>query len=129
MVALNFHARFAPAVAQGEKRQTIRARGKRPAPAPGQQLQLYTGMRTSSCRKLRDAVCSSVTPIDVQPRHSMVRLAKTQPGGGIALVELQPHEIEDLAKRDGFAGTDEFFAYFAETHKGGVSGYLIMWEV
>ena len=66
MPALNFKKQFADKVERGEKRQTIRAlRADGRNPQPGQTLFLYTGMRTKSCRKLGEAVCSSVEQIDI----------------------------------------------------------------
>lgn len=61
MPALNFQAQFAPAVDSGAKCQTIRApRVDHKAHAtPGARLVLYTGMRSKSCRKLRETTCLS----------------------------------------------------------------------
>jgi len=39
-------AQFADSVRSGAKRQTIRARGKRPPPKPGEIAHLYQGLRT-----------------------------------------------------------------------------------
>lgn len=52
MPAYNFQKQFAPLVESGQKRQTIRAIGKRRHARPGESLQLYTGQRTKACRKL-----------------------------------------------------------------------------
>lgn len=53
MVAYNFAAQFAEAVETRKKRQTIRAPRKDNRHAKvGDKLQLYTGMRTTNCRKL-----------------------------------------------------------------------------
>lgn len=57
MVAYNFQAQFADAIERGHKISTIRPVGKRKHAKKGDRLQLYTGMRTKGCRKLRDAVC------------------------------------------------------------------------
>ena len=66
MVAFNFKAQFADAVERGVKRQTIRAiRKDGRVPHIGSALQLYTGMRTKNCRKLKDAVCTNVWPITI----------------------------------------------------------------
>lgn len=52
MVAYNFKLQFAFAVVSGEKPQTIRALRKERAShaQPGEALQLYTGMRTATCK-------------------------------------------------------------------------------
>ncbi|WP_150213004.1 hypothetical protein [Candidatus Tokpelaia sp.] len=65
MVVYNFKEQFADLVASGEKCQTIRRLGKRSHARAGDRLQLYTGQRTKSCRKLGEAICTSVTPIKI----------------------------------------------------------------
>lgn len=45
------------------KQQTIRAHGKRRHARPGDELQLYTGMRTKACRLIGRARCSEVQRI------------------------------------------------------------------
>lgn len=59
MVAYNFQSRFAGPIKRGEKSHTIRKNGKRRHARPGEPLQLYTGMRTKSCKKIivKDPVC------------------------------------------------------------------------
>lgn len=124
MVAYNFMARFAPSVEDGTKRQTIRACGKRRPPRRGEQLQLYTGMRTRNCRLLRRTPCLVAVPIAMDLVANRVRIQI-----GDVLGELTPEEISQLAKDDGFATVDEFFAYFASTHGQRFTGHLIKWEV
>ena len=65
MPAYNFQKQFAPLVESGQKRQTIRAIGKRRHARPGESLQLYTGQRTKACRKLisPDPECVSVQAV------------------------------------------------------------------
>lgn len=71
MVAYSFKQRFAPQIIAGlqtgplvvgMKRQTIRADRKRHA-RPGEELQLYTGMRTRSCQLLGRTTCTAVAPV------------------------------------------------------------------
>jgi hypothetical protein len=63
MVAYSFNRRFVPAIESGIKSQTIRAPRRRHA-RPGEWLQLYTGMRTKSCRLIRaDVVCSRLDEV------------------------------------------------------------------
>lgn len=131
MPALNFKARFAEDVRAGKKRQTIRAKGKRPPPRVGDLLMLYTGMRQCGCRKLLDVVCRSVVPISISTASrvvqmvagSLVREAVT----GSYWETLSGEEIEQLARDDGFSSADDFFAFFAENHGKTFSGYLIKW--
>jgi hypothetical protein len=38
------------------------------------------------------------------------------------------YEVDQLARADGFATVDEFFAFFQSEHGGTFSGYLVKWE-
>lgn len=62
MVAYNFAAEFAPEVEARRKRQTLRMK---PRAKVGDKIQLYTGQRTRSCRKLSevDPVCTRTAEI------------------------------------------------------------------
>ena len=62
MPAYSFNKRFVPMVLDGTKRQTIRARRKNPAKV-GSTLYLYSGLRTSNCKKLREEKCKATTTI------------------------------------------------------------------
>jgi hypothetical protein len=71
MVAYSFQKRFADAVLAGlepgpwrpgMKRWTLRHDRRRHA-RPGEAVQLYTGMRTRSCRLLGRAQCQAVVPV------------------------------------------------------------------
>lgn len=126
MPALNFKAQFADQVRSGEKRQTIRARGKRRPPRVGEPLMLYTGMRQVGCRKLLDAVCTSVEPISISVRTKAVQVPRMF-GCEPRFVLLGDDEIDELAKADGFASAGDFFAWFLEHHGDTFSGYLIKW--
>lgn len=127
MPALNFKAQFADQVKNGEKRQTIRARGKRRPPRVGEPLMLYTGMRQVGCRKLLDAICTSVELISISMRTKTVQMPRTFFGCEPRFVFLDDDEIDDLAEADGFTSSDAFFAWFAENHGDTFSGYVIRW--
>ena len=118
MVAYNFQARFADAVESGAKSQTIRAprRDGRHAKA-GDALQLYTGMRTKSCRKLRDAVCHDICNVLIEERR--VFTFKPQ----------ELHDLERFARYDGFATWDEMCAWFKSVHGLPFQGVMIRWLV
>lgn len=62
MVAYSFRAHFEAPIRAGTKAQTIRADRARHARA-GEELQLYTGMRTQHCRLIGRAICMAVSPI------------------------------------------------------------------
>lgn len=127
MPALNFKAQFADQVKNGEKRQTIRARGKRRPPRVGEPLMLYTGMRTQYCRKLLDTVCASAEPISMSIWSKTVQMPRMMGIGEPMWAFLSDDEIKALASADGFATTDAFFAWFAENHGDTFSGYVIKW--
>lgn len=126
MPAINFHAQFADAVKRGEKRQTIRARGKRNPPRVGDPLFLYTGMRTAACRKLATVACASVTPITIEADRRRVKMPR-EFGNSARWDELDAAEIEQLARDDGFADVAAFFEWFRANHGKTMSGFLIRW--
>lgn len=119
MVAYNFKAQFAADVEAGRKRQTIRAPRKDGRHAKrGDSLQLYTGMRTAACRKLRDAVCHDACPIVIEPDK---------------IWTFHPQELhtdlEAWAKRDGFETWAAMRDFFEKTHGLPFNGVLISWLV
>lgn len=122
MVAYSFKARFAPPILAGTKRQTIRAERKRHA-RPGEQLQLYTGMRTRSCKLIGRAPCLSVTSIrlDFQVR----RVESLDTGTAWTTAE----ETDAFAVSDGFADWNAMAAFWAAEHPGIdlFSGVMIRW--
>lgn len=126
MPALNFKAQFADQVKNLQKRQTIRARGKRRPPRVGEPLMLYTGMRQVACHKLLDAVCTSVELISISIKTKTVQMPRMF-GSEPRFVLLDDDEIEELAKADGFDSAESFFAWFADIHGSTFSGYVIKW--
>lgn len=111
MPAYNFKPRFADAVQHGEKRQTIRAIGKRRHARPGQPIQLYTGMMHKTCRKLitPDPICTEVHLVRIEkfPAKSKNDCDFYQMYlDGKAMFR---HEVSALALKDGFATTEDFF--------------------
>jgi hypothetical protein len=120
MVAYSFKAQFADAVAAGTKHQTIRANGKRRHARPGDKLQLYTGMRTKACRKLRDAVCHDACPILIE-RDKVFTFHPQE----IFLGD----DLERLAKADGFKTWTEMRDFFETNHGLPFSGTMIRWLV
>lgn len=127
MPALNFKAQFADQVKNLEKRQTIRARGKRRPPRVGEPLMLYTGTRQVGCRKLLDAVCTSVEEIGISPATNSVRMVRRLGDGRRMWFSITDDEVQELARADGFASRDAFFDWFQTHHPLGLSGYVIKW--
>lgn len=120
MAAYNFQTRFAAAVESGGKRQTIRAESKRRHARPGDKLQLYTGQRTRSCRKLRDAICSEVCPILIEDNRVTIFHYLDR-----EICENQ--ELETLAQADGFKSWIEMHDWFFQVHGLPFRGVLIQW--
>ncbi len=127
MVAYNFQRQFVPAVEAGLKRQTIRAIGKRRHARPGDAIQLYTGMRTTACRKIvPDRVCTRVAPISLSNSYL------DGPGTWIVDgVDLDTSGMHALAIADGFGDDDHpvfaMAAFFLEAHGARFDGVLIEW--
>ena len=114
-----FKPEFAPAVAAGTKRCTIRPVPKRAINA-GDILDArqWTGRPYNSPqRHLRDGVIERVTPITI-------RNAREVNVGGR---ELSKKEIRNLALQDGFAGSFHMAAFFAQEHGLPFTGVLIEW--
>lgn len=119
MVAINFQKKFAPEVESGKKLMTIRrtARIKK-----GDKLQLYTGQRTVSCRKLRDAICIAVDSVNLTPAGPFFG----NPGWW-------PKDKHEFAAMDGFKSYGDMLEFFHhqygyEVDYGEFKGYIIMWN-
>jgi hypothetical protein len=115
MVAFNFQMKFAEEVASGRKLQTIRAKARAKA---GDKLQLYTGMRSPGCRKLRDAVCIGVDSVSITPSGPFFG----QPGWW-------PKDKNLFAERDGFKSYVDMYDWFFQTYGEEIfNGYVIMFS-
>lgn len=132
MVAYSFKKRFAPPIIAGlqpgplvvgMKRQTIRADRKRHA-RPGEELQLYTGTRTTSCQLLGRAACTSVLPIRLLLGPSPAVEIGDEPGITDAA------GLDLFARFDGFSDWPDLCAFWAAEHEAltNFSGVMIRWE-
>jgi hypothetical protein len=66
MVAFSFRPRFVEPILAGTKRHTIRApRRDGRWPVEGDELQLYTGMRTAACKLICRRTCLGTSPIQL----------------------------------------------------------------
>jgi uncharacterized protein YqfB (UPF0267 family) len=119
MVAYGFKSRFAPLVESGAKTHTIRDARKSRHARPGEFVQLYTGLRTSQCRKLidPDPICVSVQPIVFHPSKSIA----------IDNLPLSSEAVEKLALSDGFESVEEFWQFFGVPSEQ-VERFLISWQ-
>lgn len=115
MVAFNFKKQFADAVESGEKLQTIRRTRRANV---GDKVQLYTGMRASECRLLREAKCVAVDSVllDVERPYF------SQPGWW-------PKDCDEFARRDGFRTYFDMYAFFFNQYgKPQFEGYVYLFS-
>jgi hypothetical protein len=121
MVAYSFAPRFVEPILNGTKAQTIRAPGKRRHAAPGDALQLYTGMRTKQCKLIRRARCTDVEAI----RLRFDRPDVTTVGEYIS----KPAELDRFARCDGFQDYADMRAFWRQKHGDldRFEGVLIRW--
>ena len=115
MPAYNFKLAFAHDVEIGVKRQTIRKERKYPT-KEGQELSLYTGMRTKACRLLKRAPCKSVAVIKIYGSYITV--------DG---VWVSGAELEAMARADGFVSAEMFTKFFKRQYGLPFEGVLIKW--
>lgn len=125
MVAYNFQRRFEPGIRAGLKRRTIRAprAGRARHARPGDELQLFTGLRTRDCRLIGRATCTGVSTVLILPTST----------GVLVYVDEQPTpDLEAFARADGFASATDFQVFWRETHglcrdSRPFEGTIIMW--
>lgn len=138
MVAYSFKKFFSPQISTGIKRQTVRAERRRHA-RPGEMIQLYEGMRTRHCRKIRpDVVCDSIEAIRIEVHHDGIRYICFD--GRV----LSGEALEIFAREDGFApehinghcidmfgksGIENMSRFWLDNHGEGLfEGVLIRWR-
>ena len=131
MVAYSFKKQFGPPILAGTKAQTIRADRKRHA-RPGEELQLYPGMRTKHCKLVARVPCLEVAPIRIElPRARQVpEVMVFKPDGDLARHILTPRALQNFAQADGFRDFDEMHAFWCAEHPGvdTFHGVLIRWK-
>jgi hypothetical protein len=140
MVAYSFQRRFVASIRVGlglsqhvhtleplprPKRQTIRAVGKKRHARPGENVQLYHGLRTKAAFQIGTGICTRVRPIIIRigelAQHKIV--VEGDPVG----------DLDGFAQSDGFKGWEDMREFWADTHPdgfglGGFQGLLIEWE-
>ena len=130
MVAYSFRKQFGPPILAGTKAQTIRADRKRHA-RPGEELQLYTGMRTKHCKLVARVPCVAVERVHIElPRRKHPpSIIVNDLDGNFITGATWGVTLDDFAQRDGFRDFDEMVAYWRENHPGQESfrGVLIRW--
>lgn len=136
MVAYSFRPRFVEPIFDGTKGGTIRAarraanRGMHSTARavfgghayPGEELQLYTGMRTKHCRLIARKQCLAVEPVELNFELRRVLLADD-----VRMLSLdRPRDLDAFARFDGFADFDEMTVFWRD--EGQVfEGWHIRW--
>jgi hypothetical protein len=135
LVAYSFKKRFVVPIRAGlgldapaiptvrPKRQTIRAIGKRRHARPGEQLQLYQGMRTPDCFLIGRARCTTVPAVTIYlSDHDFMILIDGS--------DLMPSGIRDFAKDDGFEDEHDMLDFWRQNHPGieRFDGICVKWE-
>jgi uncharacterized protein YqfB (UPF0267 family) len=118
MVAYSFKAQFAEPILAGTKGGTIRADRRRHA-RPGEELQLYTAMRTKQCRLVARKECLAVVSIMLDFRRRIFTLDDA------SFVGMEPAELDALARFDGFASFDEMASFWTDVDH--FEGWHIRW--
>jgi len=113
MVAYSFNKQFVEPILSGRKSGTIRAHGKRRHAMPGETLQLYTGMRTTSCRLIAESQCQAADPIRItfskSGHHDKVTVNGVVRAG---------FALDAFAMGDGFVGWIGLREFWRENHPG-----------
>lgn len=141
MVAYSFQERFIAPIQAGTKRQTIRAIGKRRHAVRNDRIQLYTGMRTPTCRKIvePDPICTGTADIwiHILPLYQPAKKRSEAEVGRyiINAIEINYHalakdELDAFAQADGFDSLQDMADFWALTHGPGIfRGVLITWSL
>jgi hypothetical protein len=131
MVAINFKPEFVIAIDGGTKLRTIRRVRKAGNPEPGKPLQLFTGLRTKHCEKIRDVTCTRVRPVVIcnmgvklDGRNLLAGDAPAYQGAP------QPDEWDgDFARADGFDSFSDMVEFFEKQYGLPFKGQLIEWTL
>ena len=137
MVAYSSNKRFADRIVAGlepgpllpgMKRQTIRAPRKRHARS-GEELQLYVGMRTLSCRLLGRAICTACVPVTLLLGRQPSAIVGGE-DGGLAQIITDAPGLNQFAHYDGFSDWADLCGFWADAHPDLMEfrGVLIRWE-
>lgn len=102
----------------GRKCQTIRAVGRRRHARGGEELQLYTGMRTRQCRLIGRATCVACEPIEITFNPGAVKVPSTGAWRGLP-------KLDWFAQEDGFDDWAGMVAFWLAHH--GLEPFTGLW--
>jgi hypothetical protein len=115
MVAFNFKEQFVPNIKKGIKKQTIR---KTIRCKKGDKLELYTGMRTKQCKKIKDTICIDIYPIAIT--ENKLSSGRTQ--------LITKTNLDNFAIKDGFKNWEDFKLFFKIHYGLPFYGYVYIFE-
>lgn len=121
MTAFNFKGRFVEAVRSGRKCQTIRReREDGRDPKPGDELQLFTGMRSPRCKRIFDTRCRDRQRVVIDELEGTVEIL-------LDGKKLNEGQREIFAIADGFDSWDELEDFILEQYELPFRGYVYYW--
>lgn len=128
MVAYSFQSRFDEKIRKGSKTSTSRPVGRRRHAHVGDSLQLYSGMRTKSCKKLLtpDPVCTSVHALRLDEGR-----VGSQKGKLFVWVDgysLRGRSLDAFVASEGFSSRSELRDFFRTQYGLPWSGINIRWR-
>ena len=115
MTAFSFKPYMAPKILDGTKLSTIRSTKRCEV---GDTMQLYTGMRTKKCKKLKDVVCIGVAPIMIREPDIWAIIGK---------IEGNIHPANVLHLQEGFKNAQEFLEFFRQEYGLPYRGWIHAW--
>lgn len=140
MVAYSFKRMFADPIVADEKLHTVRAYRENPHASrrdtrgharPGEELQLYVGMRTSSCKLIGRRTCKLVEGISFSWQKSIVLI------GGLDVPKKKWRqldnyggaELDQFARADGFKDWKALWDFWHKNHgDADFEGAMIHWH-
>lgn len=132
MVAYSFHKMFAQPILDGSKPHTLRGPRRRHA-RPGEEIQLYTGMRTRHCRLIArvscDRFCGIYLKFSEYQAFYVFDVVEQEPGSWRRRGELEPiSDPESFARSDGFANLEAMARFWWDVHGlRSWEGFLVGW--
>jgi hypothetical protein len=118
MVAYSFKRQFAEPILDGRKGGTIRANRRRHA-RPGEEVQLYTGMRTKQCRLIARKTCCEIEPVTLDFRLDRILLGYHPPR------VLRGRDLDRFAQFDGFENWPQMSSFWGDVSS--FFGWHIRW--
>lgn len=122
MPTFSFQRQFADLVESGKKKQTIRKYRKR-TPKAGQTAYLYTGMRTTECRKLGEGVITEVGIVRINDFGLFIDM----PNNFMSIRRTET--LNEFARADGFTDWFDMVDWFKNQHGIPFEGILVKWEM